>query len=52
MALRYAWIVRLIGLSTDDKPTEVPNGSVFLEVNTDTKFIFYDGTWYEVTFCC
>lgn len=30
----------LYGLSTDTKPTAVPNGSVFLEMDTKAVFIF------------
>ncbi len=49
------YIKRYVGLSTDDKPAgkDVPAGSVFIELNTDKKFVFdgegTEGTWYEVT---
>lgn len=36
----------LVGLSTDTKPTDVKNGSTFLEVNTSDFYIFYEGDWY------
>lgn len=36
-------IMRFIGLSTDTKPTGVPPGSIFLEYDTGTYFISYDG---------
>ena len=36
-----------VGLSTDSKPTNVKDGSTFLEVNTTNFYIFYKGTWYN-----
>lgn len=38
------------GLSTDVKPTDVPNGSKFVEMDTDKKYLFdaENTTWYEV----
>jgi len=39
--------VRLLGLSTDDKPLDVVNGSTFLEVDTSKFYIMYEGEWYE-----
>ena len=38
------------GLSTDTKPTEVPNGSVFLEMNTGKVFVYdaQNATWIEL----
>lgn len=30
----------LYGLSSDTKPTDVPNGSVFVEMDTTTIFVF------------
>lgn len=40
--------VEIIGLSTEEKPTEnIINGSTYKEVDTTKLFIFYNGTWYE-----
>ena len=38
------------GLSTDQKPTEVPNGSTFVEMNTGKGFLFdaNSKTWHEL----
>lgn len=35
-----------IGLSTDTKPTDCPEGSTFYCVDTLEYFIFVGGTWY------
>ena len=37
------------GLSTDQKPTNCPNGSCFVEMDTSAIFFFSeeDSTWYE-----
>lgn len=36
------------GLSTDEKPTDAPDNSLFLEVDTGN-FYFFDGTtWQKV----
>jgi len=48
VTMNAAWDLR--GMSTDTKPTDVPNGSTFFEVNTGKVFAF-DGhgkTWYEL----
>ena len=39
----------LYGLSTDTKPTDVPNGSVFVEMDTSTIYVFDEEntTWEE-----
>jgi hypothetical protein len=43
----------LIGLSTDTKPTKLPDetplavGSTFYEVDTSDFYILYNNTWYE-----
>ena len=44
-------IVKLRGLSTDSKPTNVPNGSEFMEMNTSKTFYFNEasGTWVDPT---
>lgn len=45
------WVREFSGLSTDEKPTEnVPNGSIFLEMDTSKVFIFdYENTrWLEM----
>lgn len=38
------------GLSTDNKPTNVPNGSTFIEIDTATGYLFNadSGTWVEI----
>lgn len=40
-------IVIMRGLSTDDKPTNVPNGSEFLEMDTGSVYYFdaENGNW-------
>lgn len=40
-------IDKYYGLSTDDKPTNVKDGSVFIELNTADFYVFYKGTWYK-----
>lgn len=37
-------IQRFIGLSSDIKPTGVPIGSEFFELNTGKTYVAYDGT--------
>ena len=39
------------GLSTDTKPTDITvgNGSVFIEMDTATKYMFSDSYWEAVT---
>ncbi len=49
MVTRLEWRPKLIGLSTETKPLDEPNGTLFLEVNTGDLYILYGGTWYEVT---
>ena len=43
----YVGAVDLYGLSTDTKPTSVGNGSVFVEMDTSTVYIFdaHSGDW-------
>lgn len=38
------------GLSTDNKPTDVPNGSSFAEINTGKGYLFDETnkTWHEI----
>ena len=40
----------LRGLSTDTKPTNVPNGSTFIEMNTGKGYLFDEdnSTWHEL----
>ena len=33
-------------LSSETKPTDLPNGTPLLEVDTATWYVFYNGTWY------
>ena len=42
---RWPWT--FYGLSTDAKPSEAPNGSIFLEMDTSTVSFFdaENGTW-------
>lgn len=35
------------GIQLDSKPTGVPNGSKFIEVDTKDIYVFYNGTWYK-----
>lgn len=35
------------GIHLDDKPTGVPDGSEFIEVDTKDIYVFYNGTWYK-----
>lgn len=37
----------LLGLSTDEKPSNQIDGTTFYEVDTSTFYIYYKGTWYE-----
>ncbi|MCF0126450.1 MAG: hypothetical protein HUJ68_12000 [Clostridia bacterium] len=41
-------IKEMIGFSTDDKPTNVGDGSTFLEVDTSEVFIYLEGTWHRL----
>lgn len=43
-------VVELRGLSTDTKPTNVGNGSVFIEIDTGTVYMFdaQNKQWNEV----
>lgn len=36
----------LVGLSTEEKKTNVKDGSTFFEVDTSNLYVFYKGTWY------
>lgn len=38
VTMNTGWDLR--GLSTDQKPTDCPNGSTFLEMNTGKVFVF------------
>lgn len=42
-------IDKYYGLSTEDKPTNVKDGSVFIELDTPAFYVFYKGTWYRQT---
>lgn len=37
----------LIGLSTEEKPSNQLDGTTFYEVDTSKFYIYYKGTWYE-----
>lgn len=38
-----------VGLSTETKPSDAPDGSTFLEADTDTYWISYQGGWTQYT---
>lgn len=38
----------LMGLSTEDKPVDIADGSSFLELDTGNVFIILNGKWYSV----
>ena len=42
-------VKEIYGLSTDTKPTDVPNGSLFVEMDTSKLYLFDEGsgTWQE-----
>ena len=44
------YAVEARGLSTDTKPTDVVNGSIFLEIDTGKIYMFSaeDEDWYEM----
>ena len=37
-----------VGLSTDDKPTDVPVNSIFTELDTNTSYYFTGEGWEQV----
>ena len=41
-------IYKYVGKSTETKPTNVPEGSEFFEVDTKKAFMFYDGDWWPM----
>lgn len=48
MALTYWAGNRITGLSTDTKPTNVPDGTLFNEIDgSRDRFIFVGGTWHK-----
>lgn len=36
-----------LGLSSEEKPTQVVDGSTYYEVDTTNFYIYYKGTWYK-----
>jgi len=36
-----------MGLSTDTKPSDAPEGSTFHAVDTGAQYVYFDGTWEE-----
>jgi hypothetical protein len=38
-----------VGLSSEGKPSDAPDGSTFLEADTDTYWISYQGGWTQYT---
>lgn len=48
---RHESILKLRGLSSDSKPTDVPNGSEFFEMDTRKTSYFNEatGTWIDPT---
>ena len=49
MGERFGGYYYLVGLSGDTKPTDVPNGMPFLEMDTGKIFLFdaANSVWYE-----
>lgn len=49
-ANKYYAAVELYGLSTDSKPTDEQNGTLFLEMNTGKVFVYdaQNTTWFEL----
>ena len=39
---------KLVGLSSDTKPTNIPDGATFYETDTLTPFLLVSGSWSEV----
>lgn len=37
----------LIGLSTENKPSQAVDGTTYLEVDTSDFYIYYKGEWYK-----
>lgn len=50
LANKYYTAVELYGLSTDSKPTDEQNGTLFLEMDTKKVYIFNgaSSTWIEL----
>lgn len=44
-AILMTAIKSFIGLSTDTKPTSVPDGSTYHSVDTGDQWIFFNGMW-------
>jgi hypothetical protein len=42
-----ATIQRFHGLSTDEKPSSPPEGSMFHQIDTGEEYVYYDGTWEQ-----
>lgn len=40
-------IQRFAGYSTDEKPSDVPEGSTFHSVDTGEEFIYHNGMWIQ-----
>ena len=40
--------IDIVGLSTEDKPTEgINNGTTYYTVDTQELYIYYKGQWYK-----
>ena len=45
MVIQITTIKRFQGLSTDDKPTDSPDGSTYHSVDTGEQWVCHDGMW-------
>ena len=45
--MNYPYRFDYLGLSTEEKPTEIVDGSTYYEVDTSTLYIAYKNEWYE-----
>ena len=43
----YPFRYDYLGLSSEDKPQDLVDGTTFYEVDTSKFFIWYNGQWYE-----
>ena len=50
VGIGFKYPTEFFGLSTDTKPTDTANGSMFTEIDSGKKFMFdfTGGTWYEM----
>lgn len=48
--MNYNFRFDYLGLSTEEKPTEIVDGSTYYEVDTGAFYLAYKGTWYLQNF--